>query len=171
MRRWPISETRSSPRSRSLSTVQLAPETAEIYVRWAYTQMLDVADRLDDAKVNVRPHGPETNTVTALIVHCCGVSEFWLGHVGLGRPTTRDRDGEFTQTATVAELHARVETTLAQISHDLRSLEAGEASAETEGGRELLQDGDRSDASLVLHVIEELYQHLGHMELTADALA
>jgi hypothetical protein len=27
-----------------------------------------------------------------------------------------------------------------------------------------------SDASLVLHVTEELYQHLGHCELAADAL-
>jgi hypothetical protein len=34
-----------------------------------------------------------------------------------------------------------------------------------------LHGGDRSDGSLVLHVLEELYQHLGHLELTADAVA
>ena len=37
-------------------------------------------------------------------------------------------------------------------------------------GRAFL-DVDDTDASLVLHVIEELFQHLGHAELAADALA
>jgi hypothetical protein len=27
-----------------------------------------------------------------------------------------------------------------------------------------------SDGAIVFHVLEELYQHLGHMELAADAL-
>ncbi len=40
-----------------------------------------------------------------------------------------------------------------------------------EGGRVFLPESDTSDASVVIHVIEELYQHLGHMELAADALA
>lgn len=150
--------------------MELTASTADTYVRWAYQQILDVADRLGDASVNERPPGPATNTVTHLITHCCGVSEFWLGHVGLGRPSSRDRDSEFTATATVAELHALVDATVVQISSDLRSLETGKASAETYEGRQFLQDGDDSDASLVLHVIEELYQHLGQMELTADAL-
>jgi hypothetical protein len=30
--------------------------------------------------------------------------------------------------------------------------------------------GDRTDGALALHVLEELFQHLGHMEVTADAL-
>lgn len=30
---------------------------------------------------------------------------------------------------------------------------------------------DTSDASVVLHVVEELFQHLGHAELAAEALA
>lgn len=29
---------------------------------------------------------------------------------------------------------------------------------------------DRTDGALVLHVLEELFQHLGHMEVTAEAL-
>jgi uncharacterized damage-inducible protein DinB len=149
--------------------MELTASTADTYVRWAYEQILDVADRLGDTLVNERPPGPATNTVTHLITHCCGVSEFWLGHVGLGRPSARDRDSEFTATATVAELHALVEGTVAQITADLRSLDAGEASATNFDGRQFLQDGDDSDASLVLHVLEELYQHLGQMELTADA--
>ncbi len=151
--------------------MELTPETAEIYVRLACRQMLAVADRLGDTKVNERPPGPETNSVAALITHCCGVSEFWLGCVGLGRPTTRDRDSEFTAVATVPELHAAVDVMVDQAVADVRALDAGEASDRNRALRQMLEEGDETDAALVLHVIEELYQHLGQMELTADALA
>lgn len=149
--------------------VELSTHTALRYMRHAYGQMLAVADRLGDVAVNQRPLGPDTNAVAALIVHCSGVAEFWLGHVGLGRPSTRDRDGEFSRTATVAELRVAVDASLRQIELDLAAIQAGAASNHGEG-RQLLLDGDDSDASLVLHVIEELYQHLGHAELAADAL-
>jgi uncharacterized damage-inducible protein DinB len=150
--------------------MELAAHTAEIYVRYAFTQMHAVVDRLDDDLVNVRPSGPATNSVAALIIHTCGVGEFWLGHVGLGRPSARDRDGEFTATATVRELHAALDAASAQIAADIRRLDAGEASDDYAEGRQFLEEGDGSDAALVVHVLEELYQHLGHMDLTADAL-
>ena len=34
-----------------------------------------------------------------------------------------------------------------------------------------VHDAVRTDGALVLHVFEELFQHLGHMEVTADAVA
>jgi hypothetical protein len=150
--------------------MELAAHTAEIYVRHAFAQMHAVVDRLDDERVNVRPFGPETNSVAALITHTCGVGEFWLGHVGLGRPSTRERDAEFVATATVSELHAAIDAATAQVAADIRRLDAGEASDEHADGRQFLEEGDGSDAALVVHVLEELYQHLGHMDLTADAL-
>ena len=85
-------------------------------MRHAFGQMLDVADRLGDDRVNDRPLGADTNAVAALVIHCCAVTEFWIGHVALGRPTTRDRESEFSSTATVAELHSLVASTLAQVS-------------------------------------------------------
>lgn len=137
-------------------------------MRHAFRQMLGVADRLGDDLVNERPLGPQTNAVAALIIHCCEVSEFWLGHVALGRPSDRDRESEFSRTATVEELHQLVCRTVATTVADLQRLESGEG--QDDGGRQFLHGGDTSDASVVLHVLEELYQHLGHMELAADAL-
>ena len=107
--------------------------------------------------------------VAGLIVHCCGVSEFWLGHIGVGRPTTRDRDAEFTTTATVAELREMADAAARQVAADLDAIDAGSDSAHADG-KQLLDVDPGSDASLVLHVIEELFQHLGHCELAADAL-
>ncbi len=150
--------------------VELSAATAGVYVRHAFAQMLQVADRLGDEKVNERPVSPKTNAVAALMFHCCGVSEFWLGHVALGRPSTRDRAAEFSRTATVAELHALVSDAEERTLRDIGLLEDGHG-RDKEGGRQFLQAGDTSDAAVVLHVLEELYQHLGHMELAADALA
>lgn len=149
--------------------MELAPATAELYLRHAYRQMLDVADRLGETKVNERPLGPNTNAVAALIIHCCAVTEFWLGHVGLGRPSDRDRESEFSRTATIGELHAMVNATTDQAARDLARICRGETQADRTGFLFLIGE-DGSDAALVVHVLEELYQHLGHMELAADAL-
>jgi hypothetical protein len=149
--------------------MELERATAERYIRHAFTQMLAVADRLGDTRVNQRPLGPQTNAVAALVVHCCGVTEFWLGHVGLGRADNREREAEFSATATVSELHTLVDATLAQSGEDLDCI-MGDTAPPDQGGRVFLLDGDESDGSLVLHVMEELFQHLGHMEIAADAL-
>lgn len=148
--------------------MELTPPTVQSYLRHAFDQMLAVAERLGEPAVNQRPLGPHTNSVAALVVHCCGVTEHWLGHVALGRASNRDRESEFRATATLPELRQLVEATVARAVDDLALVEAG-------GGREHearshLPGGDRSDTAVVLHVLEELFQHLGHMELAADAL-
>lgn len=148
--------------------MDLTDTTSVTYLRHAFTQLLGVADRLGEEAVNTRPLGPGTNAVAALIVHCCGVTEFWLGHVALGEPSTRDRQAEFNRTATLAELHALVDDTLERAVRHVARLAAGEGL--DEGGRQFLPGADTSDASVVLHVVEELFQHLGHAELAADIL-
>jgi DinB superfamily len=148
---------------------ELTPQTAHRYARLAFGRMLAVAERMGDDLVNIRPHGIGTNPVGALIVHCCGVCEFWLGHVALGRDSDRDREAEFTTTVSVAELRTLVESTVRQVELDLVDVDCSPPSPHA-AGRELLADGDRSDGALVLHVLEELFQHLGHAELAADAI-
>jgi uncharacterized damage-inducible protein DinB len=152
--------------------MELERGTAELYMRHAFGQMLDVADRLGDTRVNDRPldRWPKTNTVAALIIHSCAVTEFWIGHVALGRPSGRDREAEFSSAATVPELRALVASTVSQVSEDLAAIDEGRTQADRTG-RQFLEGGDESDGAIVLHVMEELYQHLGHMELAADALA
>jgi hypothetical protein len=149
--------------------MELERGTAELYLRHAFGQMLGLADRLGDGRVNDRPLGAETNAVAALIVHCCAVTEFWIGHVALGRPTSRNREAEFSTTATVSELHAMVDATVAQAADDLAAVDEGRVQPDRTG-RQFLEGGDESDGAILLHVLEELYQHLGHMELAADAL-
>ena len=63
-----------------------------------------------------------------------------------------------------------VESTLAQVAEDLAAIDEGRVQADRTG-RQFLEGGDESNGAIVVHVMEELYQHLGHMELAADALA
>ena len=149
--------------------MELDASTAAAYVGRAFGQMLAAADRLGDDLVNVRPPGPTTNSVASLIVHCCGVTDWWLGQVGVGQPTERDRVAEFDHEASVAGVHQRVEAALSRAGDHLAHLEVGDG-LESHPHRDGLPGEDGSDAAVVLHVIEELYQHLGHIDLTVDAL-
>jgi len=138
----------------------------------AYDRALDgmgaVAARLDADQLNERPHGDGTNSVAALVVHCAAVIEFWFGHVALGRPSTRDRDSEFSATATHQELEDLLAAARALIEDDLAAIQGGRGGSPSD--LRLFLPGDGGDDEVVLKVIEELFQHLGHMELAADAV-
>ncbi len=149
--------------------MKIDPATSHVYLAHALSQMVAVADRLGDDLLNVRPVGGRTNAVGALIVHSCAVIRFWLGHVALGNPTSRDRDAEFESAITVVGARELVDVTLCAARADLERLADGGVQADPVL-RQFLPGGDQSDDALVLHVIEELFQHLGHAELSADVL-
>ena len=145
-----------------------AATTGLAYLRYAFEQMLTLVDLLDGPLLNERPTRRDTNSVGALVLHCCAVCEFWLGHVALGRPTSRDRDAEFTRTTTADECRTEVAHALARAEADLQRLQEG--AGQPHAARARLHGGDGGDHAVLLHVIEELFQHLGQMEVTKDVL-
>lgn len=149
--------------------MELSAETVCHYLSHAFDGMTTVLDRLDDETVNARPEGWGTNSVTGLIVHCCELTTSWFETPGLGRESFRNRDAEFETTATIAELRERIEHTVRRAHELADEFDAGPTATDHEF-RAFLPGGDHSDAALVIHVFEELFQHLGHMEVTADAL-
>lgn len=150
--------------------MDVAADTIETYIRLAFAGMARALDQVDDESVNVRPGGWGTNTVAGLIVHCCELAPSWFESPGLGRESIRDRDSEFTTTSTVAELRNRIETAAAKTCTLVREFDLGPTS-QAHPLRDFLPGADRTDGALVLHVLEELFQHLGHIEVTIDALA
>ena len=149
--------------------MELEVATMELYVRHAYAGMARVLDRLDDDTVNERPAGWGTNSVAGLVVHCCELGPSWFEMPGLGRDSDRDRDAEFASVATVAELRARIAAASDRCAALIAELDAG-PTATDHPFRAFMPGTDRTDGGLVLHVLEELFQHLGHMEVTADAV-
>lgn len=146
--------------------MELAPQTAVRYLDVGFDRLQAVVDRVGDPKLNERPITDHTNSISALVAHCCGVAEFWLGHVGLGRPSHRDRPAELVHEATVGELHALLAVARAKAADDVMTL----VSRSVPGHPDRQHLVDETDAALVLHVLEELFQHVGHAEITADAL-
>lgn len=150
--------------------MELAPDSTVLYLRHAFAGMDKVLDRLDDQTVNQKPEGWGTNTVAGLIVHCCELAPSWFEMPGLGRDSDRDRDAEFAATATVDELRERIASAADRACELAVEFDRGPTAGD-HPFRDFMPGTDRTDGALVLHVLEELFQHLGHMEVTADALA
>jgi uncharacterized damage-inducible protein DinB len=151
--------------------VELSAESTCVYLRHAFAGMDRVLDRLDDERVNQKPEGWGTNSVAGLIVHCCELAPSWFEMPGLGRDSDRDRDreAEFAATATVSELRKRIAAAADRSCELAEEFDRGPTAGD-HPFRDFMPGSDRSDGALVLHVLEELFQHLGHMEVTADAV-
>jgi uncharacterized protein (DUF952 family) len=144
------------------------PELHAAYVENAFEHLLRVAERVGP-RLHDRPVGEGTTSVGALVLHCAELCEFWLGHLALGRPSSRDRDAEFLATPSLEELRARVARARSQAAHDLREVAAGRGGHPSE--LRVFALGDGSDEDLAMYVLKELHQHLGHAELSADVFA
>ncbi|GAB20738.1 hypothetical protein GOEFS_128_00060 [Gordonia effusa NBRC 100432] len=129
-----------------------------------------VLDRCDDVTVNATPHVPGVNSVFALVAHIDGMIGYWFGSFVAGETIPRDRDAEFRARGTVdqaRELLARARS----------RVPTGVAIARTEGVRNPSAAGTtRPDAAestpefVLLHVLRELTQHTGHLQICADVV-
>lgn len=142
-----------------------------IYVNDAFDQMLRKAESLDD-RVAAVPDLPGANSVYALITHCVGVCRWWTEHIVLGMPSNRDRDGEFTASGTVDELRRMVDGLRADLDGHRAAIDAAIQPADIDGATETAEwrNWSWSVGGILTHVIEELYQHAGHVDITADLL-
>ena len=81
----------------------------------------------------------------------------------------RDRDAEFTATGTVDELLALLDAGRARLHDDVRAASPREAPVNPPTSRDDLETY-ATQGSVLLHVYEELAQHLGQLEATRDVL-
>ena len=81
-------------------------------------------ERLPSAQVWWRPHA-EGNAVGNLVLHMCGSSRHFLGHVAGGRPYTRDRKAEFAERGPItrAELFRLLDDVVAESAAVLDGLD------------------------------------------------
>lgn len=147
--------------------------TVQWYIDSALARLLARADELDEAGgaelLSRRPEVEGANSVYALVVHCCGVLERWGGETIAGRSISRNRAAEFTATGTLEQLEAIVAAQRRRWVEDLADFEA-EASPRGPDGWEEGDPEAITQGFVALHVIEELFQHLGHVDLTVDLL-
>jgi hypothetical protein len=151
--------------------VETSVDAVVSYVDRAVDQMAAIVTGLGDDLANRKPVLPGSNSPYAILRHCLGVMEFWGGQVVAGRDITRDRDAEFRAHGPVAGLAAAAADAKRRLRADAAT---AEFAAPPRGGTD--HDMSRRELELtsqghaLLHVLEEVTQHLGQMELTRDVL-
>jgi hypothetical protein len=132
--------------------------------------MCRIAVELGDDLSNRRPDVPGANTPYALIIHCLGVADYWAGGLVAGREIERDRDAEFLASGPVAELVPLVERAKAQLAADVATFVPGAPLRREPDDEYLGPPKPLTQSTVLLHVLEELCQHHGQMELIRDVL-
>lgn len=131
--------------------------------------MEKVVTKLDDSLLNAKPDLPGANTVFQLVTHSTAACEYWVAHIVCGHRTARDRDAEFLARGTATEAVAAI-SNLRKLLESLRAeLEARKALAK-EPQTETPLGQPWTVGAATIHAYEELAQHLGHMEITADVV-
>lgn len=146
----------------------LTPAAYLAVAREAFAGIEGVLADLDDDTVNHSPLPGTVNTVFALMTHVHGMACYWGGSLIAGERNPRDRATEFQARGAVAEARA--------LLADLRARLPGWVEiACTDGVRDPHASGtSRADAADVTaewalqHLLHEIAQHLGHMEICRD---
>ena len=148
----------------------IAPDAVASYVDRAVEAMADIVGDLGDDLANARPALPGANSPYAILRHCLGVMEFWGGQVVAGRTVDRSREAEFRASGPVADLIASAQQAQRRFRADLVT---ADPRARPRGGHSGTGPDElelTSQGHALLHVMEEVCQHLGQMELTRDLL-
>ena len=133
--------------------------------------MAGIARELGDGGVNLRAPVPGANSAFALVAHCLGVCEYWLGSLVAGRDIVRDRDAEFTAAGSLAELEDRLAASRPRIRADVAAYRPGAPLAAPADRRFSAPDDQQmTQDGVLLHVLEELAQHHGQLEVLRDVL-
>lgn len=136
----------------------------------ALNGMALIVRELGDDLANTRPDLPGANTPYALLTHCLGVVDAWIGSFVMGRSLDRDREAEFTASGPVGPLLVRVAEVETRFRSDVFSADptaplAVRPPAEFEG-----PDRELDSGAAFQHVYEELAQHHGQMEIMRDVI-
>jgi hypothetical protein len=132
--------------------------------------MVAVVEELGDDLANLRTDVDGANTPFAILHHCLGVLEYWGGAAVAGRPVVRDREAEFVARGSVADLVARVPAARARLAVDLADVRPDDPPRRPPRGRDLDRPQGRTQVGVLLHLVEELAQHLGQMQGARDVL-
>jgi hypothetical protein len=136
----------------------------------ALREMARIVAELGDERANRRPPFPGANTPYVILTHCLGVLEYWAGATVAERSIERDRAAEFTASGPVAPLLERAGRARQRLAEDVAGLEAWDAPHSVHRDPDDPVPYSETKGAVLLHVLEELFQHLGQMEITRDAL-
>jgi hypothetical protein len=136
----------------------------------ALDEMVEIIRELGDDRANSRPDLSGANSPYVILNHCLGVMAYWAGQVVAGREVQRDRAAEFAASGPVAELIERAERARAQLHEDAATVQPGQPPRRAPNRGSTPPPMEPTQGAMLLHVYEELAEHLGQLQLTRDIL-
>ena len=140
------------------------------FVDLALSEMAAIVESLGDDLANRRPPFRGANSAYVILTHCLGVMEYWGGATVAERPVQRDRSAEFSARGEVAPLLRRAQQARRRLREDIVGLDAQAKPVTVQRDPDDPVPYSEAKGAVLLHVLEELFQHLGQMEVTRDAL-
>ncbi|OLT35041.1 hypothetical protein BJF84_15995 [Rhodococcus sp. CUA-806] len=136
------------------------------------SSMTEILRGLGDELANTTPDLPGANSPYAIVFHCAAVIEHWGGSVIAGLKIPRDRATEFTAEGRVDDLITRVDAVRARLPEwvDMALREGIRDRNRTVMGSTRPELATASPEWVLTHVVRELAQHLGQLEITRDIL-
>jgi hypothetical protein len=103
-----------------------------------------------------------TNSLAAIAIHLAGSATYLIKEVIGGQPVHRDREAEFvTRGVNASTLKARLDAAAKSVEEVLSPLKESQMEEDRK-----YRDRTAKVRWIILHVIEHMAQHLGHMQLT-----
>jgi hypothetical protein len=140
------------------------------FLRRAFDGMLETLEHLGDDLGNTAPPLPGANSPYAIAYHCVAVADYWIGHVIAGRYVARDRPSEFAAQGNVQSLRREVDALFARLAADLREALPSQPPRNTPPASFEGPDRPLTMRGVQLHVLEELAQHHGQVQISRDLL-
>ncbi len=140
------------------------------FVDLALSEMAAIVESLGDDLANRRPPFRGANSAYVILTHCLGVMEYWGGATVAERPVQRDRAAEFSARGEVAPLLRRAQQARRRLREDIVGLDAQAKPVTVQRDPDDPVPYTEAKGAVLLHILEELFQHLGQMEVTRDAL-
>ena len=144
-------------------------EDLRYFIISALDGMAAILTDLSDDLANRSPDLPGANSPFVILTHCLGVVEFWAGHVVAGRESHRDRDSEFRAYGQIADLVSRTEAAKVRFSKDLEGVDLKSQVVNVPRSFDS-PHADLTNGGALFHVLGEVAQHHGQMEITRDML-
>lgn len=109
-----------------------------------------------------------SNSAFVVVAHVVGVMGRWGRTVNRGIVVERDRDAEFTASGSLDEALALLQMGRTRLHEDARAADPAASPANPPTDRD--RTAYATQGAVLLHIHEELAQHLGQLEVTRDVL-
>ena len=102
-----------------MKTFEIDSQDLLLFMDRALDGMVAILEELGDELANEEPNLPGANSPYAILFHCLGVTNYWIGTLLGGRDVPRDRPAEFKAAGSVKDLSERIHGLKVQIRNDL----------------------------------------------------